>query len=243
MPLLLLPLLLLAFVFAVTVDAWSPPSTSTTGSGSSRASTFRAGLASLEDASSPSSLSSPSSSPSSPSSLVLLLQTPVSRRQGFQNAVVAATAIATAWPLAASAKEEGPPPTPAEIHEAFGKVRVELEAGGGIFFLKQAVADGDFPAVLEFTKSYDLQLRKIRMGLAQKAAVAYIALVEQDEASAKALKTVCTTTRNAVTFDLIGINRNSRAGQENIDEAAKYVQELQDDVQRFLKLEPAAAAL
>jgi hypothetical protein len=41
---------------------------------------------------------------------------------------------------------------------------------------------------------------------------------------------------NAVTFDLIGINRNARPGQTNAVGANQYLQELRDDIQAFLAL-------
>ncbi len=50
-------------------------------------------------------------------------------------------------------------------------------------------------------------------------------------------KETATQYSNAVTFDLIGINRSSRPGKENASDAAKYLQELREDVQRFLELE------
>jgi len=42
---------------------------------------------------------------------------------------------------------------------------------------------------------------------------------------------------NAVTFDLIGINRASRPGKENAEEQNRYLEELKKDVERFLELE------
>ena len=83
----------------------------------------------------------------------------------------------------------------------------------------------DFPGLLEFTRTYDLELRKLRMGKAKK-------LLQSKE-----LKEKATSYANAVTFDLIGINRNSRQGQENVEGANKYLQELRDDVTAFLALE------
>lgn len=40
-----------------------------------------------------------------------------------------------------------------------------------------------------------------------------------------------------MTFDLIGINRASRPGQEDKDEQLRYLQELKSDVEKFLELE------
>ncbi len=42
---------------------------------------------------------------------------------------------------------------------------------------------------------------------------------------------------NAVTFDLIGINRASREGRVNEEEGRRYLGELRGDVERFLELE------
>jgi hypothetical protein len=53
----------------------------------------------------------------------------------------------------------------------------------------------------------------------------------------KEVKSQATEFANAVTFDLIGINRSSRKGQENVESANKYLQELRDDVNKFLALE------
>jgi hypothetical protein len=47
---------------------------------------------------------------------------------------------------------------------------------------------------------------------------------------------------NAVTFDLIGINRSSRKGQENAQEAERYLDELVRDARGMLALEQYAEA-
>ena len=83
----------------------------------------------------------------------------------------------------------------------------------------------DWAGLLEFTKTYDQELRKLRMGKAKK-------LLQSKEIKEKGTE-FC----NAVTFDLIGINRSSRSGQESVDSANKYLQELRDDVNKFLALE------
>jgi hypothetical protein len=66
---------------------------------------------------------------------------------------------------------------------------------------------------------------KKRMGLAKK-------LLQDKEVRSQATKYA-----NAVTFDLIGINRSSRKGQENVEFANKYLQDLREDIQKFLSLE------
>ena len=42
---------------------------------------------------------------------------------------------------------------------------------------------------------------------------------------------------NAVTFDLIGINRASRSGQESVERANKYLQELRVDLQNMIDMQ------
>ena len=91
--------------------------------------------------------------------------------------------------------------------------------------MQERIDNQDFPGLMEFTRTYDLELRKLRMGKAKK-------LLQSKE-----LKEQATSYANAVTFDLIGINRNSRKGQENAEGANKYLQELRDDVAKFLSLE------
>ncbi len=87
------------------------------------------------------------------------------------------------------------------------------------------IDEKDWDGLMEFTKTYDQELRKFRMGKAKK-------LLQSKEWKEKA-----TEYANAVTFDLIGINRNSRKGQESVDGANKYLQELREDVTKFLTLE------
>lgn len=89
--------------------------------------------------------------------------------------------------------------------------------------MQRCIDERDFSGLLEFTKTYDQVLRKGAMGKAKKT------LTDSKE--------VATQLSNAVTFDLIGINRSSRPGKENAEDAAKYLQELRDDVQKFLDLE------
>eukprot|EP00957_Ditylum_brightwellii_P125582 9572408-Ditylum_brightwellii.AAC.1 len=53
----------------------------------------------------------------------------------------------------------------------------------------------------------------------------------------KALKDEAVLMCNAVTFDLIGINRASRSGQEDSEVAMKYLVEMRADLKKFLELE------
>lgn len=125
-----------------------------------------------------------------------------------------------------AAEEEIVLPTKATVTAAFDTIRYELQSPeGGVSYMQGRIDNQDFPGLMEFTKTYDLELRKLRMGKAKK-------LLQSKE-----LKEQATSYANAVTFDLIGINRNSRKGQENVDEANKYLQELRDDVAKFLSLE------
>jgi hypothetical protein len=91
--------------------------------------------------------------------------------------------------------------------------------------MQQRIEEKDFDGLMEFTRTYDLELRKLRMGKAKK-------LIQSKE-----IKEEATGYANAVTFDLIGMNRNSRKGQESIDGVNKYLQELRDDANKFLSLE------
>ena len=78
---------------------------------------------------------------------------------------------------------------------------------------------------MDLTKNYDGYFRKARVGRARKLL------------TDKKLKDDALQTSNAITFDLIGINRASRPGQQNKEEALKYLGELKTDVQKILDLE------
>ena len=117
-------------------------------------------------------------------------------------------------------------PTRDVVTSTFDPIRYELnDPNGGVAYMQQRIDEQDFPGLMEFTKGYDLELRKLRMGKAKKLL------------QSKDVKEEATGYANAVTFDLIGINRNSRKGQENVDGANKYLQELRDDVTKFLTVE------
>lgn len=128
--------------------------------------------------------------------------------------------------LAADASASDSLPTKEAVTECFDFIRFELEnAEGGVAYMQGRIDGGDFEGLLDFSKSYDLEFRKRRFGAAKK-------LLQDKEVKAKA-----TEYANAVTFDLIGINRSCRKGQESIESANKYLQELRDDVGKFLALE------
>eukprot|EP00980_Cylindrotheca_fusiformis_P027972 scaffold22575_cov141-Cylindrotheca_fusiformis.AAC.3 len=112
------------------------------------------------------------------------------------------------------------------VSKTFETIRYELsDPNGGVAYMQQKIDENNFPALMEFTKTYDQELRKLRIGKAKK-------LLQSKETKEEATKYA-----NAVTFDLIGINRNSRIGQESTEGANKYLQELRDDVEKFLLLE------
>lgn len=158
-----------------------------------------------------------------------LVGRPYSRRYLFQNIPFAVLGVATVlpWegrPSVAAAEEELP--TREVVSQSFDSIRYELtDPKGGVAFMQEKIDQQDWSGLMDFTKSYDLELRKLRMGRAKK-------LLQDKDVKAKA-----TEYANAVTFDLIGINRSSRKGQENVDSANKYLQELRDDVDKFLTLE------
>ena len=126
--------------------------------------------------------------------------------------------------VAADSKEELP--TKEAVTECFDFIRFELESkDGGVAKMQKSIDAGDFDGLLDFSKGYDQEFRKRRLGNAKK-------LLQDKEIKAKA-----TEYANAVTFDLIGINRSCRKGQESIESANKYLQELRDDTNKFLALE------
>lgn len=117
-------------------------------------------------------------------------------------------------------------PTQETVSTTFDPIKYELlDPNGGVSYMQGRIDAQDWAGLLEFTKTYDQELRKLRMGKAKK-------LLQSKEIKEKGTE-FC----NAVTFDLIGINRSSRSGQESVDSANKYLQELRDDVNKFLALE------
>lgn len=151
-----------------------------------------------------------------------------SRRKFLEKAALLSfgAGAAPAFSSPAFAEEEIVLPTKATVQAAFDLIKYELRSPeGGVSYMQGRINEQDFPGLMEFTKTYDQELRKLRMGKAKK-------LLQSKE-----LKEQATSYANAVTFDLIGINRNSRKGQENVEGANKYLQELRDDITKFLSLE------
>mmetsp|Transcript_29892 Transcript_29892/g.64008 ORF Transcript_29892/g.64008 Transcript_29892/m.64008 type:complete len:223 (-) Transcript_29892:159-827(-) len=140
---------------------------------------------------------------------------------------IAAMKILASQSLPAQAAEEVIElPTKEVVTECFDFIRYELNnPKGGVAYMQERINNEDLAGLLDFSKTYDLEFRKRRFGNAKK-------LLQDKEVKSKA-----TEYANAVTFDLIGINRSCRKGQESIDSANKYLQELRDDVTKFLALE------
>lgn len=142
----------------------------------------------------------------------------MSRRQALFCTTAAAVSLLVGSP-AVGVDEDA-----AVVRAAFDKVQKQVAEG--VAYMQECIDRKDFAALMEYSKTYDQILRKGAMGTAKK-------MLED-----KQTKELATTYCNSVTFDLIGINKNSRPGQENVEQASKYLQELKDDVQKFLDLEP-----
>lgn len=147
-------------------------------------------------------------------------------RKAFLQTTASIFGASLIGPGEAWAAEETVIPEKAVVKKAFDEIRYELtDPNGGLAYLQRKADEEDFAALMEFTKTYDQELRKLKMGKAKK-------LLQSKE-----LKEEATGYANGVTFDLIGINRNSRNGQENVDGVNKYIQELRDDANKFVNLE------
>jgi hypothetical protein len=142
------------------------------------------------------------------------------------NVFIVSSGVALSISSPADAKEKIPV-TREAISQAFQAVRYQLESPeGGVKTLEDLIAKGDFDEIMEFTKNYDLEFRKAKMVKARK-----LALTSKDTKD-RAIS-IC----NAVTFDLIGMNKGSRVGQQDINEVKKYFEEMKVDVARFLEME------
>jgi hypothetical protein len=153
-------------------------------------------------------------------------------RKAFLQISASIVSTSLIGPTQTWAAEEIVLPAKAAVKQAFDEVRYELtDPNGGVTYLQQKADEKDFAALMEFTRTYDLEFRKLKMGKAKK-------LLQSKE-----LKEEATGYANGVTFDLIGINRNSRKGQETIDGVNKYIQELRDDGNKFINLESTIKTL
>ena len=93
--------------------------------------------------------------------------------------------------------------------------------------MQQKIAAKDYGELREFTKQWDLDFRKAVLGKARKAMPKG---PDRDRAVLVA---------NAVTFDLIGINKAIRnIGNEDDAEARRWFDTLVDDIRDYLTLEP-----
>lgn len=148
-----------------------------------------------------------------------------SRRSALGKVLSSGAAALAAGVQPAAAKEKEAI-TPENVKAAFDAVRYELEdAAGGVQLIESKINAEDYEAVMDLTQNYDGYMRKARVGRARKLL------------TDKKLKDDAQMMSNAITFDLIGINRASRPGQQNKDEALRYLGELKADVQKFLELE------
>ena len=112
--------------------------------------------------------------------------------------------------------------------EALDAIDFELtNPFGSIAQLEQAIEEQNFTILLELTKTMDQTLRKKILS------------------NAKTFVTITTTTTNTntpqqicnnVTFDLIGMNKFSRPGKENIQQVNQYLNELKNDLQQMKEL-------
>jgi len=135
------------------------------------------------------------------------------------------TFLSTPSPALAK-KKETEPLTKENVQAAFDDLRFELEdPKGGVSTMQGYIDNNDFEGLLEFTKTYDQVLRKQKWGRCKSF------LTNNAE------KEVATLQGNAVTFDLIGINRSSRAGQTSQDSANKYLNELRTDLQKMVDMQ------
>lgn len=122
-------------------------------------------------------------------------------------------------------KKEMEAKTPENVQAAFDALDFELNnQKGGIRTMQDYIDKEDFTGLLEFTKTYDQVLRKGKWARCK----AFMNNAEQE---------VATLQGNAVTFDLIGINRSSRSGQESVEKANKYLQELRVDLQGMMDMQ------
>ena len=150
-----------------------------------------------------------------------------------QSTTIATIAIGTsissslAIPLPAYAKEPPPPITQEAVTEAFNAIRYELTNPSGVVgTLTNLINDGNsYEEVMQYTKESDAYFRKAKIGKARKLL------------TDKEIKSGSIQLSNSITFDLIGINRASRPGQEDKDVQLKYLEDLKKDIEQFLELE------
>ena len=101
----------------------------------------------------------------------------------------------------------------------------EMGNGAGVPYLEGLINSSNWEEIKEFTKFYDGEFRKAKLGYVRK-----MIMTDKDQ------KEKATLLSNSVTFDLIGINRAARKSDQS--EALRYLGELKDDIQTFLEFEP-----
>ncbi|KAL7437143.1 hypothetical protein ACHAXM_005557 [Skeletonema potamos] len=150
-------------------------------------------------------------------------------RRNFIDRTITAALTATPviiFPLQPALAKEAPEITPETVKEAFDAIRTELTSSNGVVAtLSNLIDNGSFEEILQYTKESDAYFRKAKLGRARKL------LTDKD------LKGESVLMSNAVTFDLIGINRASRPGKESRDDQLRYLEELKKDIEKFLELE------
>lgn len=143
------------------------------------------------------------------------------RREFLVDAAIFGTTLLTATP-ALAAKKEVIPATHANVKAAFDDLRYELNGkDGGVDRMQTMIDSNDWEGLMDITKMYDQELRKGKVGKCKS-------FLSDKE------KSITTVKANAITFDLIGMNRNARPGQENAAEANRYLEELRTDLQQVL---------
>ena len=159
-----------------------------------------------------------------------LSATTSSRRNFLEQTATATIAISTATILNPSlvyAKEPPPPITQAAVTEAFNAIRYELNDPSGVVATLTTLINNDnsFEEIMQYTKESDAYFRKAKVGRARKLL------------TDKEIKSGSIQLSNAITFDLIGINRASRPGQQSKEVQLKYLDELKKDIEKVLELE------
>jgi len=130
---------------------------------------------------------------------------------------------------------------PVEVQKAFDGIRYELEnPNGGVALLQTAVDRKDCDTILDFTKTYDLELRKAKMLTAKKKFK--LTATNNNSSNSADADTDPQQILNNVTFDLIGMNKSCRPGrqqqqQDNMQTTQTYLNELKDDIRKFLNLQ------
>ena len=149
------------------------------------------------------------------------------RRNFINQSIATITATAITFQVQPAVAKEAPIEiTPQIVQEAFDAIRNELTSSSGVVAtLSNLIDNGSFEEILQYTKESDAYFRRAKLGKARKM------LTDKD------LKGEAVLMSNAVTFDLIGINRASRPGKENREDQLRYLEELKKDIAKFLELE------